>query len=203
MSIESLNFNYQLKPFDKTIQLYGDRAGGQGNFDFAGLAEFQTMKFVLLIGNPHSLEQPADWRRFLRLLNLAQRLHKPVLLWNLPLTQNTSIELPTPLELGTAIKTTKMQLLSLQLPIIVVFDGKIVLDNEIVRKSWGDETIIVLSDEEDVQREQILEGNDLHIVSKPSDLPKKISDLLDGYSRTNIAELVAKRLERVQDKENS
>ncbi len=180
--------------FSKTIQLYGDRAGGQGNFDFAGLAELQTMKFVLLIGNPHSLEQPADWRRFLRLLHLAKRLHKSVLLWNLFLTQNESLENPTSLELGTAIKTTKLQLLRLPQPIISVYDDIIGLDNEIVRIGWGDGTIIVLSDEEDVLREQIMEGNNLHIVSKPSDIPKKISDLLDEYSRTNIDELVAKRL---------
>ena len=189
--------------FSKTIQLYGDRAGGQGNFDFAGLAELQTMKFVLVIGNLHSLEQPTDWRRFLRLLHLAKRLHKPVLLWNLLLTQNESLENPTSLELGTAIKTTKLQLLKLPQPIISVYDDVFGVENEIVRVGWGDGTIIVLSDEEDVLREQIVEGNNLHIVSKPSNLPKKISDLLDEYSRTNIGELIAKRLERVQGIENS
>lgn len=189
--------------FSKTIQLYGDRAGGQGNFDFAGLAELQTMKFVLLIGNLHSLEQPTDWRRFLRLLHLAKRLHKPVLLWNLLLTQNESLENPTSLELGTAIKNTKVQLLKLPQPIISVYDDVFGLDNEFVRVGWGDGTIIVSSDEEDVLREQIMEGNNLHIVSKPSKLPKKISDLLDEYSRTNISELIAKRLERVQGTENS
>lgn len=200
--MESLNFNYQLEPFDKTIQLYGDRAGGHGNFDFAGLAELQTMKFVLLIGNPHSLEQPTDWRRFLRLLHLAKRLHKPVLLWNLPFTQNTSVEIPTSLELGTAIKTTKLQLLRLPQPIISVYDDLVELDNEIIRFGLGDGTIIVLSDEGKVQREKIMEGNNLHIVSKPSDLPKKIFDLLDEYSRKKVGELVAKRLERFQDTEN-
>ena len=189
--------------FSKTIQLYGDRAGGQGNFDFAGLAELQTMKFVLLIGNLHSLEQPADWRRFLRLLHLAKRLHKPVLLWNLLLTQNESLENPTSLELGTAIKNTKVQLLKLPQPIISVYDDVFGLDNEVVRVGWGDGTIVVSSDEEDVLREQIMEGNNLHIVSKPANLPKKISDLLDEYSRTNISELIAKRLERVQGTENS
>lgn len=203
MPMESLNFNYQLEPFDKTIQLYGDRAGGQGNFDFAGLAELQTMKFVLVIGNLHSLEQPTDWRRFQRLLHLAKRLHKPVLLWNLLHTQNESLENPTSLELGTAIKTTKLQLLKLPQPIISIYDDVFGVDNEIVRVGWGDGTIIVLSDEEDVLREQIMEGNNLHIVSKPSNLPKKISDLLDEYSRTNIGELIAKRLERVQGTENS
>ena len=201
MSLNSLTLSEFT--FDKTIQLCGDRAGGQGNFDFAGLAELQTMKFVLLIGNLHSLEQPTDWRRFLRLLHLAKRLHKPVLLWNLLLTQNESLENPTSLELGTAIKTTKLQLLKLPQPIISVYDDVLGLDNEIVRVGWGDGTIIVLSDEEDVLKEQIMEGNNLHIVSKPSKLPKKISDLLDEYSRTNISELIAKRLERVQGTENS
>lgn len=197
--MQSLNFNYQHKPFDKTIQLYGDRAGGQGNFEFAGLAELQTEKFVLVIGNPQSLEQPADWRRLQRLLRLAKRIHKPMLLWNLLFTRNDSLETPTSLELGTAIKTTKMQLLRLPQPIISVYDEVIGLDNETYRKRWGDGTIVAISDEENVQKEELLKANNLYLVSKQTDIPKKISELLDEYSKIKVSELVANRLERVRD----
>ena len=188
--------------FNKTIQLSGDRAGGQGNFDFAGLAELQTIKVVLLKGNPQSLEQPADWRRFHRLLCLAQRLQKPVLLWNLLLTQNETLENPKSLELGTTIKSTKMQLLKLPQPIISVYDETIGLDNEFVRISWGDGTIIVLSNEEKVQREKMLNDSNYHIVDKTSELANKISDLLEGYSEIEVNELFAKRIERLQNTEN-
>ncbi len=193
---------FTIKSFDKTIQLYGDRAGGQGNFDFAGLAELQTIKVVLLKGNPQSLEQPADWRRFHRLLCLAQRLQKPVILWNLTFTHNNSIENPITLELTTAIKDLKLQLLRLPQPIVSVYDDTFGLDNEFVRISWGDGTIIVLSDEEKIQREKMLKENNLYIVEKTSELPKKISDLLDEYSKKEINELFAKRIERIQNTEN-
>lgn len=194
--MQSLDFNFQQEPFDRTIQLYGDRAGGQGNFDFAGLAKIQTMKFVLLIGNPQSLEQPADWRRFLRMLHLAKRLQKPVLLWNLPHTQNTSVEIRTTLEMGTEIKKTKLQLLKLPQPIISVYDDTIELDGTIQGMSWGDETIVVLSNEETVQREKTVNNNNLHFVSNTSDFKEMISDILDEYSGKKASQLVEKRLER-------
>lgn len=197
--MHSLNFNYQLKPFDKTIQLYGDRSGGQGNFDFAGLAELQTMKVVLLKGNPQSLEQPADWRRFRRMVSLAKRLNKPVLLWNLPFTQNNSIDNPISLELVTAIKDIKIQLLRLPQPIISVYDDSFEGDNEFIGISWGDEIIIVLSDADKVQREKMLQEDNLSMVGKSSDLAKKISELLDVYSTKNVNELVTRRLDRVQE----
>lgn len=193
---------FTIKSFDKTIQLYGDRAGGQGNFDFAGLAELQTIKVVLLKGNPHSLEQPADWRRFLRLLDLAQRLHKPVLLWNLPLTQNTSIEKLTSLELGTAIKDVRIKLLRLPQPIISVFDDTFSIDNENYILKSVDGIIVVVSDEENDKEEQIIKQNNLSHVNQLSDISKKVSELLDEFSREEVNELFAKRIERLQNTEN-
>ena len=43
---------------NKAIQLYGDRAGRRGNFKFAGLAELQSAKVVLLQGDAESLINP-------------------------------------------------------------------------------------------------------------------------------------------------
>ena len=180
--------------FSKTIQLYGDRAGGQGNFDFAGLAELQTMKFVLLIGNPHSLEQPADWRRFLRLLHLAKRLHKPVLLWNLPFTQNTSVEIPISLELGTAIKNSKMQLLKLPQPIISVYDETNNLDDVIQGMRWGDGAIVVKPEKGELLAALNPERQKLKIVCKQADIPVQILELLKEVSMIGSKELVANRL---------
>lgn len=199
----SLNFNYHLEPFNNTIQLYGDRAGGQGNYDFAGLAKLQTIKVVLLKGNPQSLKQPADWRRFQRLIHLAERLHKPVLLWNLPLKDNTFIENLTTVELGTAIRNTKIQLLRLPQPIISVFDESMEFDYDILGKEWVDASIVVQSDEKGVEEEKILKEYGLDVVGNKSDLPRKISELLDDYSSKSISELLATRIERVQETENN
>lgn len=185
--------------FNKTIQLYGDRAGGQGNFEFAGLAEIKNIKFVLLKGNPQSLQQPADWRRFLRLLLLAQRIQKPVLLWNLPFTQNTSIENTTSLALGTAIKNTRVQLLKLTQPIISVYEETMDFDNAVKELNWADGTIIVLSDEEQDKKEEILKQKNLYCVSTTSAIPNKISEILDENLGKTKKELVEKRLDTLQN----
>ena len=185
--------------FNKAIQLYGDRAGGQGNFEFAGLAEIKNIKFVLLKGNPHSLQQPADWRRFLRLLLLAQRIQKPVLLWNLPLAQNTSIENPTSLALGTAIKNTRVQLLKLTQPIVAVYEETMDFDNAVQGLSWADGTIVVLSDEERDKKERILKQNNLYCVSTISAIPNKISEILDENLGKTESELVEKRLDGIRN----
>ncbi len=188
---------------DKTIQLSGDRAGGQGNFDFAGLAELQTIKVVLLKGNPQSLEQPADWRRFHRLLDLAERIQKPVLLWNLLLTQNETLENPKSLELGTTIKITKMQLLKLPQPIISVYDETIGLDDAIQGVRWSDGIVVVKPEKEELLAALNSERQKLKIVCEQADIPKMISNLLEDFSRKKVSELVSHRLERVHYTEHS
>ena len=192
--MNSLDFNYQLKPFDKTIQLYGDRAGGQGNFDFAGLAELQTMKFVLLIGNPHSLEEPSDWRRFLRLLKLAKRLHKPVVLWNLQLTQNAAKDNPISLELATAIQKTKLQLLRLPQPIIIVYDQTVDLDDAIQGMRCGDGVIVVKPEKEKLLADLDLERQKLIIVCEQAEITIQILQLLEEVSKVSGEELVVNRI---------
>lgn len=197
--MQSLNFNYQHKPFEKTIQLYGDRAGGQGNFEFAGLAEIEKIQFVLLKGNPQSLQQPADWRRYLRLLQLAYRIHKPVLLWNLQFSLNASIENPTSLELGSAINNTRMQLFRLSERIISVYDETMDYENVVEGLSWADVSIVVMSDEERDSKEQILKQDNLYYVSTRSAIPKKITEIFIEKSEKTKEELVERRLEALQN----
>lgn len=193
--MSSLNFNYEHSPFQKTIQLYGDRAGGQGNFEFAGLADLKEAKVVLLKGNAGSLQQPADWRRFLRLTNLAQRLEKPILLWNLPLVQIATIHHSTSLALGNAIQNTKLQLLKLPQPIITLFNSDYKWNDLIRELGWADGCVIVKPEKEKLSALSKLKRHNLKIVSDQDDIPQQILDLLRKVSKISREELVANRLE--------
>ena len=193
--MSSLNFNYHHPPFEKTIQLYGDRAGGQGNFEFAGFAELKEAKIVLLKGNTESLEQPADWRRFLRLINLAQRLEKPILLWNLPLVHTANIQHPTSLALGNAIQNTKLQLLKLPQPIITFLDSNYKWNDLIIELGWADGYVIVKSAKEELTAMLKLKRQNLKIVCEQVEAPQQILDILRKVSKISREELVANRLE--------
>ena len=181
--------------FNKTIQLYGDRAGGQGDFEFAGFAELKEAKIVLLKGNTESLEQPADWRRFLRLINLAQRLQKPVLLWNLPLVHIATVQHATSLALGNAIQNTKLQLLKLPQPIIAFFDSDYEWNDLIAELGWADGCVIVKSEKEKLSALSKLKRQNLKIVREQDDVPQQILGILQELSKIDREELVVTRLE--------
>lgn len=197
--MQTLNFDYKNKLFEKSIQLYGDRAGGQGNFDFAGLAELESMKFVLLIGNLHSLEQPTDWRRFIRLLKLADRIHKPVLLWNLQLIQIASRNNHISLELSNTINNTRMQLLQLSKPVISVFDETIEFDNAVKGLSWSDGTIVISSDEPEDRKGKRVKWNNLYYVDTTSAIPNKISEIMQEHTGKTKKEILERRIEVLQN----
>ncbi len=183
-----------MHPFSKTIQLYGDRSGGQGNFEFAGFAELQDVKLVVLKGNDESLEQPSDWRRLVRLILLAQRIEKPVLLWNLPLYKKANNENPTLLPLGTAIQNAKMQLLKLQQPIIKVFDEKYNCNDAFLELGWGDGMVVVISEEDEKPLKKLKQVN-LKTVRKQADITEQILNLLHALTKTSGTELVSNRIQ--------
>ena len=194
--MSSFNFDLELPPFEKAIQLYGDRAGGQGNFEFAGFAKLKESKVVFLKGNAKSLEQPADWRRFFRLTNLAQRLNKPLLLWNLPLIYIATAQHPISLTLGSAIQNTKMQLLKLPQPIITVFDGNYNWNDIIIKElGWADGCVVVKPEKEVLSACPNLEKQNLNFICEKSDISKQILKLLQELSKINSEELIAHRLE--------
>ncbi len=190
----SLNFNYQHLLFEKTIQLYGDRTGGQGNFEFAGFAKLHEIKVVLLHGNAQSLEQPSDWRRFLRLTDLAQRLNKPIVLWNLPLIRSATIQHPASLALATAIQNTKLQLLKLTEPIITVFDETYEWSAAIQEIGWMGGYVILKPEKEEFPTLSGLKRQNLKFVGEQTDIPKQILELLHEISQISREELVANRL---------
>ena len=190
-----LNFNYQQPPFEKTIQLYGDRTGGQGNFEFAGLAELQKVKLLLVRGNEKSLQQPTDWRRFLRLINLAQRLNKPIVLWNLPIAHIATTQHHASLTLATTIQNVKIQLLKLPLPIIAVFDNVSEVNTAAQEIGCTDGTVILASEPKELTTLSKSQQNKLKIVSEQRDIPTQIIELLQEMSTKSIEDLITKRLE--------
>ena len=194
--MSSLNFNSEHPPFEKTIQLYGDRAGGQGIFEFAGFADLKKVKVVLLKGNTESLEQPADWRRLLRLITLAQRLKKPVVLWNLSLIRIATTQHHAFLTLGTAIQNAKIHLLKLSQPIITVFDRNYNWNDIILKElGWADGCVIVKPDKEELTALSKLKSQNLKIVCEQADIPQQLLNLLQEASTISSTELIANRLE--------
>lgn len=191
----SLNFDYKHPLFEKTIQLYGDRVGGQGNYEFAGLAELNNIKVILLHGNANSLEQPADWRRFQRLINLAQRLKKPVVLWNIHLENAATTQHHTSLALATAIQNTKIQLVKMQLPIMAVYDDAYGWNNELGKIGWVDGCVIVKQDKVGMQNHTNSKEHTLKVVCEQNEISEQINKLLNELSKKPSEELVMDRLQ--------
>ena len=193
--MSSLNFDYQHPLFDKTIQLYGDRVGGQGNFEFAGLAELKQTKVILLHGNPQSLVQPADWRRLQRLINLAERLKKPVVLWNIHIENAATTQHHTSLTLATVIQNTKIQLLKMQQPIVTVYDHLYEWNTEVGKSVWGDGLIIAKQHKgKQHYEERQSKQHTLEIVCEKDAISKQLVKLLDKLSRKPIEELTIEEL---------
>ena len=193
--MSKLNFNFQHPLFKKTIQLYGDRVGGQGNFEFAGLAEVNETKIILLYGNAQSLEHPADWRRFLRLTHLAQRLKKPVVLWNINIKQAATTQHQTSLALATAIQNSKMRLLRLLHPIITVYDDDYEWDNYNEEIGWTDGYVIVEHNEGRLPTALNINQPNIELVSRPNDIPMQIVKLLNEVSKKTEEELLKNRFQ--------
>ncbi len=193
--MSSLDFNYNHNHFTKTIQLYGDRAGGQGNFEFAGLAELQNQKILLVHGNSQSLKETHDWRRLYRLINLAQRLNLPATFWNLPIRQSAIKLYNTSLALSTAIGNIQTEILRFPHPIITVFDESYDWKDIAEEFESVDGSIIVIPNNQKPIELSKLKQNHLKITHKQDDLQMEILTLLHELSKISTEELINCRLE--------
>ncbi|RKU29663.1 hypothetical protein C6497_05855 [Candidatus Poribacteria bacterium] len=193
--MSSLNFNYNHNHFTKTIQLYGDRAGGEGNFEFAGLAELQNQKLLLVHGNIQSLEQTHDWRRLYRLIKLAERLNLPATFWNLHILKSATRLYNTSLALGTAIRDIQTEILKFPYPIISVFDENYDWGDHLVEYIPLDGSVIVLLNEQIPTEPSKLKQNHLKIIHKQEDLQMEILKLLQDLSNIPKDELIIRRLD--------
>ena len=193
--MSSLNFSYNHNQFTKTIQLYGDRAGGEGNFEFAGLAELQNQKLLLVHGNVQSLEETHDWRRLYRLIKLAKRLNLPATFWNLPIYKSATKLYNTSLALGTAISDIQTEILRFPHPIISVFDGSYDWRDGLEDYKPLDGSVIVLQDKQIHPEPSKFKQNHLKIIHKQEDLQMEIRKLLQELSMISTEELISHRLD--------
>lgn len=188
------NFRYNHNNFTKTIQLYGDRAGGQGNFEFAGLAELQNQKILLVHGNTESLEETHDWRRLYRLINLAQRLNLPITFWNLSIRQSAIRLYNTSLALSTVIGNIQTEILRFPYPIITVFDESYDWKDIAEECESVDGSVIVLPNNRIPIELSKLKQIHLKFIQIQEDLQMEILTLLQELSKISAEELIHNRL---------
>ncbi len=179
---------YPQPPFTQAIQLYGDRSGSKGAFKFAGFAWIQNTKVILVHGDDQSLNAASEWRCLLRLIALAHRLKKPIVLWNLPLACIAKIQRKTTLDCAHAIQKTELELLRLSCPIIAVFDGANNMDYAAQELIWNDGMVLVASPDA-----QLAEQESVKIAAHSTDISPAILELLSQTEAIPAAELVENR----------
>ena len=179
----------------KFIELYGDRTGKMGDGIHGGFAWVRDAKFVLLASRGTDVGNAGDWRRLSRLVGLASHLHRPVLLWDLPLQIAASKLEREPIVINEAIQSGKLRLLKLPLPIISVFESHfpVILESELALV----EGAVIVSDKPDIIPAM---GNHLAptsaVKSVTHDLSETILALLDRASQIAAENFEQRRIER-------
>ena len=182
--IESKQFQNTIHRF---IELYGDRTEGIGDEIHAGLAWIAETKFVLIGGGDTTTPQPPSWRRISRLVNLAQQLNRPLLLWDAPI--QTDMTSPTTTLLHRrAAQNSELQLLKLPVPIIGVFDTVPLEPNF----APIDAAVLVQQGEADSAPET--NPTLVKVADDPSGLKSDILELLSHLSPLPAERLVDQRL---------
>ena len=179
---------YPQPPFTQAIELYGDRAGSKGTFKFAGFAWIQHTKVILVQGDAQSLNSAADWRCLLRLIALAHRLKKPILLWNLPVTHIAAVQRKTSLACAQVIQKTELELLRLPHPIITVFEGVETVDHTAPEVIWDDGSVRITAPDA-----QFSEQKKIKIAQHPTDIAPAILELLCQAEAVPATELIKNR----------
>lgn len=181
---------YPQPPFTQAIQLYGDRAGSKGTFKFAGFAWIQNTKVILVQGDEQSLNSASEWRCLLRLIALARRLKKPIVLWDLPVAYIAKIRRKTTLAYAQAIQRTELELLRLPSPIITVFEGANNIDHAAQELIWNDGMVLVA-----LPDAQLSEQKQVKIAAHPTDIAPAILELVSQAETIPATELVKNRRE--------
>ena len=183
----------KMPPFTQIIKLYGDRTGSKGTFRFAGLAWMQDTKVILVQGDAQSLSTAAEWRCFLRLITLAHRLKKPVVLWNLPVAHIATVQRRTSLECAQAIQNAELELLKLPYPIITVFDEPYDSTYAYPELIWNDGIVLVTPPDA-----QFSEHEKVKIARYPADIESAILELLCQAAPIPASELIKNRQESLR-----
>ena len=181
---------YPQPPFTQAIELYGDRSGSKGTFNFAGFAWIQRTKVILVQGNAQSLNSAAEWRCLFRLTALAHRLRKPIVLWNLPVTHIAAVQRRTSLASAQAIQKTELERLRLPYPIITVFDGVDDLDRALPERLWNEGVVLVTSSDAQFSGQEKVK-----IAQHRTDIAPAILELLCQAEAVPATELIKNRRE--------
>lgn len=198
----------------KFIELYGDRTGHKGAGVHGGLAWIgdeepaappvgegscpAPVKIVLLAARGEDAPDAADWRRLSRLAALAQRLRRPVLLWDMPLQVVAAGTQAAPLVINEAIQDCKMALLRLRAPVISVFEERypVLLESEIAMVDGA----VVVSD----HQELCVAGSEhlpriTTVGNGKRNLTREILTLLKSASSVNAENLERKRVAQIRE----
>ena len=186
--IESKQFQNTIHRF---IELYGDRTEGIGEEIHAGLAWIDETKFVLIGASDITTPQPPGWRRISRLLDLAQQLNKPLLLWDPPF--QADITSPTTLLHRSTAQNSQLQLLKLPVPIIAVFEA-LALESNVAPI---DAAVLVQQGEAGPQPETT--PTLVKVADDPSGLKSNILELLSHLSTRPVEGLVDQRLNSISE----
>lgn len=187
------NTEAKTPPFTQAIALSGDRAGSKGVFQFAGFAWIYDTKVTCVQGDTQSLKTPQGWRQLLRLIRLARRLKKPIILWNLPIIHIATKQRKTSLADTQAIQNVELALLKLPHPIITVFDetyDATYLPWELI---WSDGVVYIGSP--DIQSSQ---SEKVKIVQRPTEIASAILELLSQAEAVPTIELIENRSAALQ-----
>ena len=192
--MSSNTFKYPLQPpFTQAIALYGDRTGSKGTFKFAGFAWIHSTKVILVQGNVHNLSNASEWRCLLRLITLAHRLKKPIVLWNLPVAHIAAIQRRTSLATAQTIQKTELALLRLPYPIIAVFDEDCGIDYTTLEIVWSDGIVMPA-----LLEAQFSERKKVRIAQRSTDVASAILELLNQAEAISATELVENRRKSIR-----
>ena len=187
------NTQAKTPPFTQAIALSGDRTGSKGAFHFAGFAWIYDTKVTFVQGDAQSLKTPQEWRQLLRLISLARRLKKPIILWNLPVIHIATKQRRTSLAATQAIQNVELALLKLPHPIITVFDETY----DGIYPSWGpmwnDGVVCVGS-----SGVQFSEAEKVKIARRPTEIASAILELLSQAEAISTIELIEGRRTSLQ-----
>ena len=182
------NTQAKTPPFTQAIALSGDRVGSKGIFQFAGFAWICDTKVTLVQGSVQSLKTPPEWRQFLRLINLAYRLKKPIVLWNLPVVDIATRQRKVSLANTQAIQNAELALLKLPHPIITVFDETYDGTYPSLELIWNDGVVLV-----EPLDTQLSESEKVKIAGCQTEIASAILELLYQAEATPPTELIANR----------
>lgn len=179
---------YPQPPFTQAIALSGDRVGSKGTFHFAGFGWICDTKVILVQGNIQSLNTPPEWRQLLRLIRLAHRLRKPIVLWNLPVAHIATKQRKISLANTLAIQDVELALLKLPHPIITVID-ETCNDTCLPSEPFWNDGIVLVSPLDT----QLAESQKVKIVQRSTEIAPAILELLYQAEAISAAELIEDR----------